>query len=736
LIGLAVIIAVIVWAFSGDFLSDQTEDVVEDAYNALICSSDINIETNLCYVDSNTLRVSLKNRGSVDIPNLRIVVSSSSESEIFEDEDYFLESYVRMNFDLDLTEFGILDIEELIFVLAVDGVGDCSPGPIGVNADLIEDCHEEIGGGDPEISVTPQNIDYGNVIIEEIVTEIITISNSGNANLQIDNIISDQNVFIVGAYQDNIPVGGSISVGVSFRPREETGYSGTLTVYSSDGDHPSVEVDLLGNGILADVPTIFVEPVLDFGDVYVLEFLTKQMRIKNVGTGTLNIHSISDPGNPFTIEDSGSFDILSGEFEDVAVTFAPTEEDIFVNDLVIHSNSSPSEDHYTDVSLVGESIIEGSISMFVYPNELKFGGEVVGQSSELDLVIVNDGDGILTISGISNSEDVFSFVPQYSFDIPSGDSERVIVTFSPVDEGYVSDNLIISSNAPGGLLNIPLSGTGFFDATYGCTDVNALNYDPFVTESCTEYTHPAECGGDTGPNCCCEYGFIDFTDGDVSLTFEQGDGVYDLPDIDHSTEIRNAINSFVDHLSLSEDGTWMSLVGFAYNNYIYFSLGFDAYNLHDFVNDLVNGLAFGGSFGSRDANLPRALFSNYCLLSFDEPACQPEHYYLDRDDSVHPDYTVIIMSSNVDSGDSSCSVITEECEAINSVDEDLGCSCHLAMILKNELGIKVITIAVGNVVDHEFLKDYIASPSTVSEIYAYQVDSYEGLIPFFNQFFG
>ena len=105
LIGLAVIIAIIVWAFSGDFFGDQTEYIEEDAYNAILCSGDINIETDICYVDSNTLKVSLKNRGSVNIPSLRIIVSSSSESESFEGDDFFLEPYVLNHFYLDLIKF-------------------------------------------------------------------------------------------------------------------------------------------------------------------------------------------------------------------------------------------------------------------------------------------------------------------------------------------------------------------------------------------------------------------------------------------------------------------------------------------------------------------------------------------------------------------------------------------------------------------------------------------------------
>ncbi len=79
LVGLAVIVGLIVWFFTGDFLEEQQETVVEDAYNAIVCSGEVNIETELCYVHDDELKVSLKNRGSVDISDLKIVVSTSSE---------------------------------------------------------------------------------------------------------------------------------------------------------------------------------------------------------------------------------------------------------------------------------------------------------------------------------------------------------------------------------------------------------------------------------------------------------------------------------------------------------------------------------------------------------------------------------------------------------------------------------------------------------------------------------
>jgi hypothetical protein len=356
----------------------------------------------------------------------------------------------------------------------------------------------------------------------------------------------------------------------------------------------------------------------------------------------------------------------------------------------------------------------------VNPTNLPFGPIQVGTHKDGIVRISNYGvnDLIIDQIGLDSGFEYFVYNGNSGYTISSGQYEDVSVTFSPEEVGYFVDNLKMESNDPDDVIVIvSLSGSGVLGDVYGCTDVNALNYDPGAEFPCDDDSHG--CGGE---NCCCEYGFIDLTNGDVSFTFENGDGVEA-----YAADIRTAAASFINHLGLSSEGTWMGLVGFnRYANILTGNLGYDS----EFLQNYVSTMGFGDSSTDFHTNLGGAMSTDYCLFSNGGSECSWQSYG-DRDDAIHPDYAVVVMSNDPD-----CNTQDDDlCNCNDLNDIDMNCACYAANYLKNS-GVKIITIAVGNNVDYEFLRDRIASPSTQDEIYAYRVGSYESLPYFFNKFFG
>lgn len=76
-----------------------------------------------------------------------------------------------------------------------------------------------------------------------------------------------------------------------------------------------------------------------------------------------------------------------------------------------------------------------------------FGEVAPGDSSTIKLRIKNDGEGELKISEFKFSDNLFS-VGSKTLEVKPGESESVILTFTPTEEGEVNGTLTIISNDP------------------------------------------------------------------------------------------------------------------------------------------------------------------------------------------------------------------------------------------------------------------------------------------------
>ena len=123
-------------------------------------------------------------------------------------------------------------------------------------------------GGDPEVVVWPDSLDFGSLGAIETDTLSFQIRNTGEAILDIDEVelIGDAG-FTVLTEVDSVPleIDESISVDVAFSPLEDSLQEGEILVYTNDPDRPAVPVDLLGWG---RVPMLQITPdPHDFGTV-------------------------------------------------------------------------------------------------------------------------------------------------------------------------------------------------------------------------------------------------------------------------------------------------------------------------------------------------------------------------------------------------------------------------------------------------------------------------------------
>ncbi len=138
-----------------------------------------------------------------------------------------------------------------------------------------------------QISVTPQNVDFGEVMVDGTVSpKKVIISNVGAAELTISNISNPGSSFNITNLPD-IPVvllpAGSATFDVEFAPTSSGEANGTITIISDDTDDTSFDVFLTGFGFQLNRATL--------GACYASTGLTDGGRILTIepatGAGTL-----------------------------------------------------------------------------------------------------------------------------------------------------------------------------------------------------------------------------------------------------------------------------------------------------------------------------------------------------------------------------------------------------------------------------------------------------------------
>ncbi|HBQ60209.1 MAG TPA: hypothetical protein DD671_11465, partial [Balneolaceae bacterium] len=112
----------------------------------------------------------------------------------------------------------------------------------------------------PNISINNTSFDFGSVRRGNQATREFTISNTGNAQLQIYSISSNNNQISVDFANGEIADGGSQTVTVTYAPTTENPLDATLAINSSDPDNGVTTVEITGQGLPALAPVLSMEP--------------------------------------------------------------------------------------------------------------------------------------------------------------------------------------------------------------------------------------------------------------------------------------------------------------------------------------------------------------------------------------------------------------------------------------------------------------------------------------------
>ncbi|MBT3232457.1 MAG: choice-of-anchor D domain-containing protein [Calditrichaeota bacterium] len=159
------------------------------------------------------------------------------------------EEFDEMTVTIDASEVNVGDYEAEVIINSND------PD----NPESIVNVLLNIGGGQAIISIEPESLDFGNVVIGDVGELTLSITNIGNVALTVSEFSIDGDAFdsdFDGEF--DLPRNNTAELMVTFTPDEVGDYAGTVTISSNDEENPEVEVVLAGVGL--DPPTISIDP--------------------------------------------------------------------------------------------------------------------------------------------------------------------------------------------------------------------------------------------------------------------------------------------------------------------------------------------------------------------------------------------------------------------------------------------------------------------------------------------
>jgi subtilisin family serine protease len=146
----------------------------------------------------------------------------------------------------------------------------------------------------PDISVSPNAIDYGVRYTGICVRDTIVVTNIGTATLNVSGLSTDHPEISVDPSGFSLGLGESQMVEVTYCPSTIGPVAGTLTIQSDDPDHPAYLVALQGEGVAP--PVISVTPSSLSDDLYTGATSTQTLSIANNGGSNLDFEiAIEEP---------------------------------------------------------------------------------------------------------------------------------------------------------------------------------------------------------------------------------------------------------------------------------------------------------------------------------------------------------------------------------------------------------------------------------------------------------
>lgn len=310
----------------------------------------------------------------------------------------------------------------------------------------------------PQMVLSTERIDFGQVATTQSLTRTFTIHNSGEQLLEVTKIeISGTNPsYSISPGAVTVPSGQYRTVYVTFSPKQIGEIPGTVNITSEN--LPIQSISLFGNGRNPLPQNIYVSHTkIAFDSVAISKSKSTYIWIKNTGEKELAVQNIMTADSSFAVN-FNSFNLNPGQTQYVLITFSPTMQKFYQDNLVIHSDDP--DNQFQNVALTGYGRQLRNQNIQLSSNSLLYGEVAISQQKVLGLTVYNRGEKELAVSNISNNKSVFS-VNIRQFVVSPQSYRTIYVTFTPQALISYLDTLKITNNDPDTpIVQVPLSGSG------------------------------------------------------------------------------------------------------------------------------------------------------------------------------------------------------------------------------------------------------------------------------------
>jgi hypothetical protein len=199
-------------------------------------------------------------------------------------------------------------------------------------------------GVQPQISVIPASVGFGNVTVGVTNTQTLAISNPGTANLSVTQVslVGSGFGFSGLTVPLSVPPGGSSTFTVSFTPASASSSSGNLTLVNNTLNSPLV-IPLGGTGV-SPVAQLTASPTsLSFGSITTGASGTQSVTLANTGNSSVSVSQINITGTGFSAAGFAlPVTLTAGQSTSFSVTFAPTTTGSLSGNVTVTSNATNS----------------------------------------------------------------------------------------------------------------------------------------------------------------------------------------------------------------------------------------------------------------------------------------------------------------------------------------------------------------------------------------------------------
>ncbi len=342
----------------------------------------------------------------------------------------------------------------------------------------------------PDITVSPQTLDFGDVVVDYDSVLPISIQNTGRAPLTVSDVRFDgsrSGAFTIADLGEDgleIEAGDVAEVDITFAPPTYLPYTDNILVLSDAPEEEEVTVRLFGEGVDGPVPDIAVDTmVVEFDEVYVNTQDVQILQITNEGEGDLVIDQATISGSDLfelespltgqTITGGSSMSVLLGytpddeEGEHATLTLTSNDPDESPLEITLLGNGGgdfayPVADFPcpTDVATLDRLNFDGGDSYDPNGNEpLDFYWSLVQKPEGSDAELEQDGDQaemVVDLAGFYTVE----LIVENTVGIYS---ETASCTFEAIPTDRIHVELIWNTNESDLDLHMVKSGYKLFD---------------------------------------------------------------------------------------------------------------------------------------------------------------------------------------------------------------------------------------------------------------------------------